>query len=91
MARVAPTPSDVPRGEVEGSGTLGIEHLCRCDHLTDVIVLSDSAAKEDSAKVDIERDVAASQVMEGHLEIPLQDLDGHRCLLLGDTWEALQP
>jgi hypothetical protein len=64
--------------------------LRRRDHLAHVVVFGEPAAKEHTAEVNIECHVAAGQVAQRNLEIALQDLDGHRTLLLRDAGEQLQ-
>jgi hypothetical protein len=60
------------------------------DHVVKIIPFCESRPQKNAADMDVEGDVALLEVAYRDSEVPLQDLNGHRGLLLADARERLQ-
>lgn len=87
---VAPTPPDIPGRVVELSRAFWMYRPRRGHHMTDVVALGESRAEKDPSHVDVVGNVAPLKRGERYPEVTLEDLDGHRRLLLSDAREGLE-
>jgi len=60
------------------------------DHMVAVVAIREPRTEEDSAEMDVERDIASVEVGDGHAEIAFQYLYCHCRLLLADSLEAVE-
>jgi hypothetical protein len=68
-----------------------VEPAGHADHVIPVVPVRQPGPQEDPANVDVIGDVALIEVADRDAEVPLQNLDGHRHLLLSDAHEVVEP
>lgn len=84
---MAPTLANSPDGEIECARTRRIKPPSNGHDFIHIVAIGEPRPNEDSAHVNIDRDVAPVHDRYWDVEVARQNLNRHRGLLLPNTYE----
>jgi|tagenome__1003787_1003787.scaffolds.fasta_scaffold20482095_2 hypothetical protein len=85
---MAPSPADEPGRQIECARSCRVELAGNGNHVIPLVAIREAGQKEHASNVHVVDDVAPVEVRDCDAEVTLEDLHGHRGVLLADAREG---